>query len=620
MSRYSQPPPRRRTGWAIVGRIVLWLVIALMVTALGLVGGAYLYFHESVASVQARSQDVKQAEKQLDLPPPPGHAAIALILGYDHRAGEGNAPSRSDTILLLRADPQTKSVSMLSFPRDLLVDIHCPGVPVYVAKINAAYARCRSAGTLETVKALTGLPVNYLITVNFRGFRDIVNQLGGVWIDVDRRYFNDNNGVAPGFGYAAINLQPGYQRLFGVKALDFARFRHTDSDLYRVARQQLVVKALKAQFAKHFSPSIGAVFSIPKLVGAITRNVEVGAGGAGHVSERTILSWAEFLYGLPGGRFFQAKIGGLTGYSDLTTAPSNITQAVSAFVQPDLQASKVATQVILHQKVRTATPKPADTTVVTLNGSGHIGDGSTAGSLLSQQGYRTVQPPANATGNAPDGFNHFKTTVYYNPAISGALPAANALVKLFAPADVGKLTAPIKLLSNGAMTVVVVGKTFHGTIGAAPIVNTPTYVPPEIVNNPAATESLLHSVARQTRFPLEVPAILEQSSVPDPELPVRAYKVDGKHWAVRLTFRTGAREYWGIEETTWTDAPVLSEKNFHRVLGGRSFDLHYDGQHLHMVVLHANGATYWVVNTLLDSLSNETMLAIAKGLRPLPPR
>src|SRR5207248_9892794 len=126
---------------------------------------------------------------------PPGHAAIALILGYDHRAGEAKGtPSRSDTVMLLRADPQTKSISMLSFPRDLVVDVYCPPgkTPVVRDRINSAYARCGAKGTLETVKKLTGLPVNYLITVNFRGFKQVVNTLGGVYVYVDRRYFNNN--------------------------------------------------------------------------------------------------------------------------------------------------------------------------------------------------------------------------------------------------------------------------------------------------------------------------------------------------------------------------------------------------------------------------------------------
>jgi hypothetical protein len=88
---------------------------------------------------------------------------------------------------------------------------------------------------------------------------------------------------------------------------------------------------------------------------------------------------------------------------------------------------------------------------------------------------------------------------------------------------------------------------------------------------------------------------------------------------VRLTFYTGAPgQYWGIEETDWADAPVLDERNFTHFIHGRRFDLYYSGASLHMIVLRENHATYWVVNTLLDDLSNETMLAIAKGLRPLP--
>ena len=62
---------------------------------------------------------------------------------------------------------------------------------------------------------------------------------------------------------------------------------------------------------------------------------------------------------------------------------------------------------------------------------------------------------------------------------------------------------------------------------------------------------------------------------------------------------------------------MLADKSFRHDLGGREFDLYYTGSNLHMVVLHAHGATYWVINTLLDDLSNETMLAIAKGLKPL---
>jgi hypothetical protein len=116
-------------------------------------------------------------------------------------------------------------------------------------------------------------------------------------------------------------------------------------------------------------------------------------------------------------------------------------------------------------------------------------------------------------------------------------------------------------------------------------------------------------------FPLQVPTAIERSSSLDSEVPYRVYKI-GKRKAVRLTFRTGANEYWGIQQTNWDDAPILKEPNDTQVIKGRKYSLYYEGYDLHTVVLHDRGATYWVVNTVLNKLSNETMLEIAKGLHP----
>jgi LCP family protein required for cell wall assembly len=616
MTRYRQPPPPQKGRWAIVGRIVLWIVIAALMLVLGLVGGFYLWLHETVAAVGPHTKDAKAAQKVLAPAESPKHAAIALVLGYDHRVGEGNAPSRSDTIMLLRTDPETKSISMLSFPRDLNVEIYCKGHALYQAKINAAYASCGSKGTVETVQKLTGLPINYLITVNFRGFKEVVNKLGGVWIDVDRRYLNTHGGSCS-YCYATINIQPGYQRLTGGAALDYVRFRHTDSDLYRVARQQQFVEAMKQQLSSNFS-----FFNALKLAGVITRNVEIVPGGGGQISVSTVKSYAFFLYHLPGGHFFQNKLEGLTGTADLFVDPSNIQAAVQDFLSPDVQASTVATAVALgHKLPKAATPKPANTTVVTLNGNGVPASAATAGSQLSQDGYRILSPPGSATGNAPrypNGYN--RSEIYYDARVGGAHAAADAIAKLFAPAVVKPMDRPIRFLANKAMVVAVVGQTFHGTVATPPPDRTPARQAPRVVSNASATESVLASLRRKAPFRLEVPTVLEQTSALDPEAPIRAYTVAKGERAVRLTFRTGGGEYWGIEETTWKDAPILGERSFRHVLGGRPFDLHYSGSHLHMIVLHENGATYWVVNTLLDSLSNETMLAIAKGLRPLAPR
>jgi LCP family protein required for cell wall assembly len=609
---YSQPEPPKPSRLRRAGRVLGWLAVALIVVAVGLGGGIYLWWHESVAAVQAHSPDVIAARQQLDAPLP-DHAAIALVIGYDHRVGEGNAPARSDTLMLVRTDPATKTISMLSFPRDLSVPIRCRGRDYGTQKINAAYAYCQASGSVATVKALTHLPINYLITVNFRGFKKVVNTLGGVWVDVDRRYLNTHGGSCYTC-YATINIRPGYQRLTGGAALDYVRFRHTDSDFFRIARQQLFVQAIKEQFASSFSFT-----KIPRLVGAITSNVEVAGGGGKTVPGSTILRYANFAYTLPPGHFFQPKISGLTGGSEVTTDPSNIEAAVHEFVNPDVAAVKQANTVALGGKIKQKAPKPAQTSIVVLNGNGVEGSAGNAKYLLGQRGYRMLSPPGGRLANAPTQ-DYFHSKVYYRGGHARAKAAALALARVLAPAEAEPIPGELRSLGAGTMLVAVVGRTFHNSL-------TPLQVKPQIKHEPAhvisdgeATLSYLRQAQRKVPFKLEVPNVIESGSIPDPELPIRTYTIDGDSKAVRLVFRRpGINEYWGIQETDWEGAPALGERNFHRVLKKRPYDLYYHGQHLHMVVLHENGSTYWVVNTLLDSLSNETMLAIAKGLGPLNP-
>ena len=200
---YRQPPPPRRSRWRVAGRVLGWIGTMLLMLVAGLGGGLYLYGHEAVAEIQARTPEVKIAQTKLEVPTA-GKPATALVIGYDQRfkGPEAGGASRSDTIMLVRADPTTKSISMLSFPRDLVVDIRCPRRGPFRNRINQAFTTCGPIGVVETVKAATGLSINYLITVNFRGFIKVVDRLGGTWVDVDRRYFNDS-GL-----YSAINLHP----------------------------------------------------------------------------------------------------------------------------------------------------------------------------------------------------------------------------------------------------------------------------------------------------------------------------------------------------------------------------------------------------------------------------
>jgi hypothetical protein len=230
-----------------------------------------------------------------------------------------------------------------------------------------------------------------------------------------------------------------------------------------------------------------------------------------------------------------------------------------------------------------------------------------------------LQPPSSLRADSPDGWNHARTRIFYDPLQPRSKAAARQVAKLFSDASTGPLTRRFRPYANGAMLVVVVGRTYKGSLAGtnagAPV---PRHQPPHTTFAPSVSRGAMQAVRRRVPFRLEYPTVIDRSSRLDYEQPnPRVYSLQG-HRAVRLVFTTGAPgEFWGIEETNWTGAPVLSEKNFIRHFGRRTFEFHYSGSHLHMIVLREHAATYWVVNTLVDSLSNETMIAIARGLRPL---
>jgi LCP family protein required for cell wall assembly len=176
-----------------------------------------------------------------------GKAQTLMILGSDRRFGDKEAgiPPRSDTIILVRLDPDKEVIAMTSIPRDLLVSI--PGVGDAV-KINAAYENFGERGAVRAVKRLLSIdgkpfPVNHVITVDFGGFRRAIDYIGCVYADIDRDYFNDRGG--PG-GYAVIDIDPGYQKLCGTDALAYVRYRHNDNDLVRAARQQEFLRQVRS--------------------------------------------------------------------------------------------------------------------------------------------------------------------------------------------------------------------------------------------------------------------------------------------------------------------------------------------------------------------------------------
>ncbi|HWC26564.1 MAG TPA: LCP family protein [Solirubrobacteraceae bacterium] len=240
MSVYEgEGPPR--LAWEMWKRFAVGALLVVVLTATAVAGGVLLQVHETIAVFQNSSTPIPGIKNVLDDVDPGGPQTI-LVLGSDRRYGDAKAgiPARSDTILLVRLDPDKEATAVMSIPRDLKVEV--PGYGT--KKINEAYALGGPRLSVRTVKALLGLPISHVVNVNFGGFQRAVNRLGCVYIDIDRRYFNDKGG--PG-GYATIDLKPGYQKLCGKDSLDYVRYRHTDDDFVRAARQQDFLRQAKDQ-------------------------------------------------------------------------------------------------------------------------------------------------------------------------------------------------------------------------------------------------------------------------------------------------------------------------------------------------------------------------------------
>jgi polyisoprenyl-teichoic acid--peptidoglycan teichoic acid transferase len=220
-------------------------LIVVLLTAVGVVGIWLKVLHDEIGS--ARPQAVGEGVDEVLADVPPDKAQSILVLGTDRRYGDRKSglPVRSDTMMVVHLDPDNGGTAVMSLPRDLLVTIPGHGR----GRINGAYAKGGAKLAVQTVNRL-GFDVSHVIGVNFGGFRRAVNRLGCVYVDVDRRYFNDNDPpVASTENYATIDLRPGYQRVCGQDALDYVRFRHLDDDFVRAARQQEFLRQAKGQIA-----------------------------------------------------------------------------------------------------------------------------------------------------------------------------------------------------------------------------------------------------------------------------------------------------------------------------------------------------------------------------------
>jgi polyisoprenyl-teichoic acid--peptidoglycan teichoic acid transferase len=179
-----------------------------------------------------------------------GGPQTLLLIGSDLRAKtaiDASNPPHSDTMILVRLDPNEPNTTLLSIPRDLKVTIHPDHGRASTQKINAAYTLGGPKLAVKTVKQVLGVKINHVIDINFGGFKALVDYLGCIFVQVDRRYYHSNLGLGAGQTYSEINIQPGYQKLCGTDALAYVRYRHTDTDLVRAARQQDFLRQIKNQ-------------------------------------------------------------------------------------------------------------------------------------------------------------------------------------------------------------------------------------------------------------------------------------------------------------------------------------------------------------------------------------
>ena len=253
-------PPRRR-------RILLWSGLAVgALVLLALVWGVLGY--------RSFADGVEQANERL---PRRATAALArhdgsllsdpatiLVIGTDGGKAPGRRDAkRSDSLLLLRTDPGTHRLSYLSIPRDLRVEI--PGYGT--SKINAANQFGGPALTIRTVRQLTGLPVHHVVVVDFDGFRELIDALGGIEVNVAKPILSNRFDCpykpARCREWEGWRFAKGRQHMDGRRALVYSRIRTnrldpSETDISRGGRQQAVAEAVGDEIA-----SFGTFLRIP---------------------------------------------------------------------------------------------------------------------------------------------------------------------------------------------------------------------------------------------------------------------------------------------------------------------------------------------------------------------
>ncbi len=253
------PPEPPRRAWWLAKRVLLAALTIVVLTG----GATYAVARNEVSKVVEaleHNRPVKVSTTVL-APTTKGAPETLLLIGNDERPPPKDNPGgavlpHSNEMLLVRIDPSKPTISMLSIPRELQVTFTAPNGEVITNRINSAYTYGYEDGggtsggvklMVETLKHVLGIQViNHVFVTNFSKFKRAVDEMGCVYMTVDKRYYHVNE---PGSEqYFEINLQPGYQRLCGMQALEFVANRHESTSLIRDARDQRFLLEVKAEY------------------------------------------------------------------------------------------------------------------------------------------------------------------------------------------------------------------------------------------------------------------------------------------------------------------------------------------------------------------------------------
>ena len=473
-------PPRQSRAKQILKWVSLAVALVLVIT----VGGAYIVYRHlngNLTHYNAAGNELIKRPKKL------GKAENILLIGSDTRAFAGSAKygrlvagARSDTAILVHLGAGASKAILVSIPRDSYVEIPACKLPngghssPQMNKFNAAYSIGGPACTIATVEAITDIHVDHFVEVNFAGFKNMVNALGGVTVCVPQAINDPVVRTSAGFHGSGLVLPAGNDHLNGEQALGYVRARYTlgdGSDLGRIKRQQAFLSAVIRK-----ATSAGLLVDLPALysfLDAATKSIQTDPGfGLGQLK-----NLADRLHGLKPG-----KVALLTVPLSDTNAYRLIGGGNASVVIWDKTRSDALWQALRTdgplpgtepKPTVTATPStplivaPQNIRVRVLNGTGKKGIAHQVAQQLAADGFNIV-----GVGDA-DSASYTQTFVRYGTTKNESSETLAAAV----PNSVRQLDG-----SLGGVLQIVIGSDFTSVV-AVHVTGAPT-------PQPSATPSL----------------------------------------------------------------------------------------------------------------------------------